>query len=166
MGSRTPKIGPEWLPQRPLRKSLGKVAEKGAHLTPVTWLNCTRGLKNHSSGGGGKSPQKGPPRATFWRPSGLPSHPRDTKMVTMSEMCFWYHLWEPGRLPCRGGDPPVTGYFWRPCGEDHRRGRENLTRLMTPKGSADIEWQCSPIQCYPTNPSKSTSVSYSNITPV
>ena len=82
------KIGGEWRPARLLRKSLRKDAEKGAHLTPLTCLNCMRGLKNHDPEALGKQVPKGlqkhPLKETFGFPRyvlgivfrGLPRFPR------------------------------------------------------------------------------------------
>ena len=58
LGSQISQIGAKWLPRRPPRKSLRKDAEKGSHLTPLTCLNCMRGLKNHDPEALGKRCQK------------------------------------------------------------------------------------------------------------
>ena len=99
------KNGAEWLPRRPLRKSLQKEAEKDPHLTALTCLNCMRGLKNHGSKGLRESFPKDLQWPLLGRLLGVQNHPRATQTSSMWEVLFWYHVWEVATVRCRGGPP-------------------------------------------------------------
>ena len=123
LGSQIFKNGAEWLPRRPLRKTLQKETENDPNLTPLTCLNCVRGLKNHGSKGLRKSFPKDLQRHPFGRLFGVHSHPRAAKPWSMWEVSFWYRFREVDTV--RRRPPPRKRHFWRPSGEDNRRGRGN-----------------------------------------
>ena len=99
-----------------------------------------RGLKNHGS----KELRKRFPEDLQWQPFGrlfgVQNHPRAIKTSSMWEVLFWYDFREVDRVPPGGVPPPVSGNSGGPVGRTTggAEATENLTRLMTPKGSADL----------------------------
>ena len=100
---------------------------------PGTYPNCMRDLKKHGLEVWGKVSKRTSNGNPFGDHVGCQIPPGRQEMSPCLGYVFCYPFLGAWHSSLQGL-PPCTTQFWKPCGEDNRRGRENLTRLMNPRG--------------------------------
>ena len=130
-----------WCPEaltKASHKDLRKYVEKASQLTLLTCLNCMRGFKNHDPEALGKRWPKAFNSIPFKRYLGSHITQDVQKQGPSTRYVAGIVFRGLPRFP-RGGSPPVSGNSGGPVGRTTGGAEktESLTRLMTPKGSAD-----------------------------